>query len=128
MFFRKFLGPISKEKISKNRRLLLANERTFLSWIRTSIGIMAFGFMLERFEHFLLLSKNGRKEEYLVYFYAGFFLVFIGASISILSAYRFIKIQKEILNDSFKPSFMYDVLLAVLLGSIGFLLLIYLLG
>jgi uncharacterized membrane protein YidH (DUF202 family) len=25
----------------------MANERTFLSWIRTSIGIMAFGFVVE---------------------------------------------------------------------------------
>ena len=24
----------------------LANERTFLAWIRTSIGIMAFGFVV----------------------------------------------------------------------------------
>jgi len=32
-----------------NRRVHMANERTFLAWIRTSIGIMAFGFVLERF-------------------------------------------------------------------------------
>lgn len=31
----------------KNTRVHLANERTFLSWIRTSIGIMAFGFVVE---------------------------------------------------------------------------------
>jgi uncharacterized membrane protein YidH (DUF202 family) len=31
----------------KNRRVHMANERTFLSWIRTSIGIMAFGFVVE---------------------------------------------------------------------------------
>lgn len=27
----------------------MANERTFLAWIRTSIGIMAFGFVVEKF-------------------------------------------------------------------------------
>ena len=27
-----------------------ANERTYLAWIRTSIAIMAFGFLIEKFE------------------------------------------------------------------------------
>ena len=31
----------------------MANERTFLAWIRTSIGIMAFGFVVEKFALFL---------------------------------------------------------------------------
>ena len=30
----------------------MANERTFLAWIRTSIGIMAFGFVVEKFALF----------------------------------------------------------------------------
>ena len=27
-----------------------ANERTYLAWIRTSIAIMAFGFLIEKFD------------------------------------------------------------------------------
>ena len=30
-----------------------ANERTYLAWIRTSIAIMAFGFLIEKFELFV---------------------------------------------------------------------------
>ena len=30
-----------------------ANERTFLAWLRTSVAIIAFGFVLERFSLFL---------------------------------------------------------------------------
>jgi len=37
----------------KNFRDHAANERTFLAWIRTAIAIMAFGFLLERFDLFL---------------------------------------------------------------------------
>jgi len=33
----------------KNRRVHMANERTFLAWIMTCIGIMAFGFVIEKF-------------------------------------------------------------------------------
>lgn len=31
----------------------LANERTFLSWSRTSISLLAFGFVIERFDLFV---------------------------------------------------------------------------
>nr|WP_169818738.1 DUF202 domain-containing protein [Niabella ginsenosidivorans] len=31
----------------------LANERTFLAWIRTSIGIMGFGFVVVKFSLFI---------------------------------------------------------------------------
>jgi putative membrane protein len=30
-----------------------ANERTYLAWIRTAIGIMAFGFLIEKFDLFV---------------------------------------------------------------------------
>lgn len=30
-----------------------ANERTYLAWVRTAIAIMAFGFVVERFDLFL---------------------------------------------------------------------------
>jgi uncharacterized membrane protein YidH (DUF202 family) len=35
------------------RRVHMANERAFLAWIRTSIGIMAFGFVVEKFSLFI---------------------------------------------------------------------------
>ena len=33
---------------------LSAKERTYLAWLRTSLGLVAFGFVLERFDLFLL--------------------------------------------------------------------------
>lgn len=37
----------------KNFSDLSANERTYLAWIRTAIAVMAFGFIVEKFELFL---------------------------------------------------------------------------
>jgi putative membrane protein len=31
-----------------------ANERTFLAWIRTAIAVIGFGFVLEKFNLFIL--------------------------------------------------------------------------
>lgn len=35
-----------------------ANERTYLAWVRTAISVMAFGFLLERFDIFLLFTAR----------------------------------------------------------------------
>ena len=46
---------IEDKEISRglNRLVHMANERTFLAWIRTSIGIMAFGFVVGKFTFFI---------------------------------------------------------------------------
>ena len=44
----------------------LANERTFLAWIRTSISIIVFGFVVARFgitlREFLRMQGNGERQ------------------------------------------------------------------
>lgn len=35
-----------------------ANERTFLAWVRTGIAMIAFGFVVEKFNLFLLASAS----------------------------------------------------------------------
>ena len=54
-----------KPRKPTDRRDRLANERTFLAWVRTSISIMAFGFVVEKFALFLkrLPYLFGRSQE-----------------------------------------------------------------
>ena len=35
-----------------------ANERTFLAWVRTAIAIMAFGFLVQKFDLFLRIAAS----------------------------------------------------------------------
>ncbi len=126
MLFRRILKNTSQENITKNRRLLLANERTFLAWIRTAIGIMAFGFVIEKFEAPIFKAKSILKCHCI--FYAGLFLVMLGVAVAILATYRFIKVQRDILENTFKPSFVLDIMISILLGTIGLLMVIYLLS
>jgi len=111
-----------------------ANERTFLAWVRTAIAIMAFGFLVERFDLFLqiagqtlarrALSPAGQ----LVGNIAGLILIGLGAATIILALLRFRKTAKEI--DS--PDLLrgsggrLDVVLAGLLVILGTALFVYL--
>src|SRR5262249_7117067 len=42
-----------------------ANERTFLAWVRTAIAVMAFGFIIERFDLFLKVAASQLSERQL---------------------------------------------------------------
>ena len=35
-----------------------ANERTFLAWVRTGVAVIAFGFVIEKFNLFVLTMAN----------------------------------------------------------------------
>ena len=42
-----------------------ANERTFLSWLRTGMAVVAFGFVVEKFNLFMLtLARSLSPEEH----------------------------------------------------------------
>ena len=40
-----------------------ANERTFLAWVRTAIAVIAFGFVIEKFNLFVLTVANANSLE-----------------------------------------------------------------
>ena len=44
-----------------------ANERTFLAWVRTAIAIMAFGFLVQKFDLFLRIENQAFPWVYLNY-------------------------------------------------------------
>jgi putative membrane protein len=116
--------------LKTDSRLHMANERTFLAWIRTSIGIMIFGFVVERFavpsEPLLPASPDAPANGSGYLAKLGICLVLLGVAASLLATYRFLRIQKHIMEDTYRPSMVRYVLLAVLLGSIGVLVAIHL--
>ena len=80
---------------------IAANERTFLAWVRTGIAVIALGFVIERFNLFLLAmaaeagggahmaqlhrlgSTTGR--------YGGMGLVAVGVTLIVVSSIRFLQ-------------------------------------
>ena len=119
----------------RNRRVHMANERTFLAWIRTSIGIMAFGFVVERFALFvrqlsLLFGKEVLPQTLQPHGYSRIFgiaLVGVGTIMSLLSFIRYRRTAKQIDEDAYQPSGALDLLLTVAVLIIGVFLVVYLL-
>ncbi len=79
----------------------LANERTLLAWIRTCIGIMAFGFVVVKFSLFikqisLVLGKESTIHQYGFSAPIGIILVLVGAISLLLSVMRYSKTKKEL--------------------------------
>lgn len=122
------------EKVG-NRRVHMANERTFLAWIRTSIGIMAFGFVVEKFALFLkqmsiIMEKtttaNALPPSHGYSAIVGIFLVGFGTLMSLLAFVRYKKVERQIEEDTYKSSSILDTLLVLAVLSVGIFLVIYL--
>ncbi|MHB8131844.1 MAG: YidH family protein [Mobilitalea sp.] len=122
------------EKV-RNRRVHMANERTFLAWIRTSIGIMAFGFVVEKFALFMkqmsLILENANIGNALSPSHGyssivGIFLVGMGTLLVLFAFVRYKKVERQIDSDTFQPSSKLDALLTILVLSVGIFLVTYL--
>ncbi len=118
-----------------NRRAHMANERTFLAWIRTSIGIMAFGFVVEKFALFikqmsLVLGKanigNALPSSHGYSAIVGIFLVGLGTLLVLLAFVRYKKVERQIDTDTFQRSAILDILLTLSVLVVGIFLVIYL--
>jgi putative membrane protein len=111
-----------------------ANERTFLAWVRTAIAVMAFGFIVEKFDLFLevaapslagrTLSIPGQRFGNI----AGLALIVIGTAMVALAAVRFLTTERHIESDEVHrgTGSRIDIVLAVLLVVLGCALVLYL--
>jgi inner membrane protein YidH len=111
-----------------------ANERTFLAWVRTAIAIMAFGFLVERFDLFLKIAGQTLARRPLsvggqfVGNVAGLTLIGLGACTIVLALMRFRRTAIAIDSAEMRPGSgeRFDVALASLLSVIGAVLFLYL--
>src|SRR5579863_9451896 len=110
-----------------------ANERTFLAWVRTAIAIMAFGFVIEKFDLFLValapqaalkqIAPHGQKFANA----AGLAFIAIGVAMIVLAGIRFAWTAKAIASEEQRPNpgERFDLVLAGLIGLLGASLFLY---
>lgn len=126
-----------KEPVDEKRGLIskkvtdhLANERTFLAWIRTGLATITFGFVIARFGLLLreLTLKNSTSSGTPFHYSAliGVALTVLGVIMMIFALLSFFNIRRSIDNESFHPSTAFTVVLTVLASLIGLVLAVYL--
>src|SRR5580704_2403835 len=102
----------------------LANERTFLAWIRTGIGIMAFGFVVVKFTLFvkqlsLVLQKPLSAPSHGYSTAIGIFLVGFGSLLNLWSFLRYRATTKQLQDANYKPSNLLTTMLVAFILLAG---------
>lgn len=110
----------------------LANERTFLAWIRTSIALMGFGFVIVKFALFIrqITVALGEKVTVSNKGYSaviGVTMIALGALMATFAYIRYRNIERQLNSNAYFPSRWLSVLvtLGIVIGAI--LLIFYLL-
>ena len=107
----------------------LANERTFLAWIRTGVATIVFGFAVGRFsialQEFLQFEGKPASSPGLTA-WLGTISIVAGVLLILAGLYRYRKTRVQIDTDSFEPAGTIIDLVAVLLALFGVVLAGYL--
>ena len=101
----------------------LANERTFLAWVRTSIAIISLGFVLARFDVWLSqlaarLEPGVQSQPAVASMPIGLAVVGLGGLLAILAAWRYQVVNREIASGIVAPAHRLVVLITVLVGAL----------
>lgn len=81
---------------------LLASERTFLAWIRTSVAVLSFGFAtikLDPWANRMLEGSGGAPASARIGFSMGTLMVIMGGLMSAVGALHYRRTNRQILED-----------------------------
>lgn len=131
LLFSKIISLMSEPKQHGAASDHLANERTLLAWTRTSIGIMAFGFVVVKFSLFVKQLSLALGKEYMLpsrgySAIAGVSLVAVGAVTTVLSYIRYRKTEKQLRQGVYQHSSLLITVLTAFIFLVSLLLIIYL--
>ena len=96
-------------------RTHLANERTFLAWLRTGLSLMAVGFAVAGFLPENLVPGVPYVRSFSI------LLVLSGTVVVVYGANRYVKAYKQIETGSYDPAGAAVVTIAAIVGFLGIL-------
>jgi putative membrane protein len=111
-------------------RVLFAAERTLLAWNRTSLSLMAFGFVVERFGLFLKQSKMAGVQalQREISFAIGNFFILFGAFLAIYSIVQHRRVLKTMKAEEIPADYNLNISMITngIIGGMGVVLSAYL--
>jgi putative membrane protein len=110
----------------------LANERTFLAWVRTSVALIGLGFVIVKFALFLkevslLFKEQSITETEGFSAVIGVVIVAFGVVLSPFAYFQYKKVEKQINRQSYKSTSILSGFLTIAIVAGGILLILHLL-
>jgi putative membrane protein len=116
-----------------------ANERTFLAWVRTGVAVIAFGFVIKRFNLFLLSLQDAATLDPIRHsqlerlsgpstHYQGLALIVVGIVLLIVATIRFVRTERMLADPNAHPisgtrmEVLLSAALVVIVAGLGALL------
>ncbi len=93
----------------------LANERTYLAWMRTAIALMGFGMVIVRLRYFQIpqLPRPG------IGWKLGLLFAFVGLCTVLLSTWHYFAIRYAIDEDTYEPPSRWILLFSLIFTLLG---------
>jgi putative membrane protein len=111
-------------------RVFFAAERTLLAWNRTSLALMAFGFVIERFGLFvsiLLPQHHSAASQRGISFWVGLAFVLLGAWVAAYSTVQYRKVLKTLKQIEIPEGYRTDpgIIINLAVALLGIVLVVY---
>jgi putative membrane protein len=107
----------------------LANERTFLAWVRTGIAVVVFGFAIGRFaiaiREFLQIQGHATKPAGLTVWF-GTIAIIGGVLLTLVGLLRYHRARAQLESGHFEPAGFVIDLVGILVALFGLVLAAYL--
>ena len=121
------------EKNDTKLREHLANERTFLAWVRTSVALIGLGFVIVKFALFLqelsfVLGQNVIELSEGFSAFTGVIIVAFGVGLTPFAFFQYKKVEKQINRQSYKSSSILTLIVTFSIIAGGLLIILHLIN
>lgn len=93
----------------------LANERTYLAWMRTAIALMGFGVVIVRLRYLLPAAVQGHTHGWML----GLLFALFGLVTVVLSTAQYASVRRSIESDCYEPNGRWVLLFSIAITLLG---------
>lgn len=110
------MGDPSERRLNPNRvRDHLANERTYLAWMRTAVALMGFGVVIVRLRYIVPPALRGHTHGWEL----GLVFTLVGLLTVLLCTAHYFILRRAIDADTYEPAGIWVILFSLAVALIG---------